>query len=291
VTIPEAEPDLRAQRRAPTGTEADGGPTLVLEAGDARLVVSAATGGRMRSFRVDGRELLVTDGRDAIHWGCFPMAPFAGRVRDGRFSFGGRDYRLPLTLPPHAIHGVAIDGAWQVDDEASMSTTLGSGWPFGGRVVQRFELEPNRLTATLELHAAEPMPGAVGWHPWFRRRIDGSDDVRISLDAEAMLRREADGIAGRERIAPTPGPWDDTFTGLRRPPVIEWPGTLVLEVSSTCPFWVVFDEEPQGICVEPQTEPPNELHHDPHVILPGQPLVATMTWRWWRPAETGRAGS
>ena len=289
VTIPDAEPDLRAPRLAPTGVGPADAPGLVLQAGNARLAVSAAAGGRMSSFRLGDEELLVTSGQDAIHWGCFPMVPFAGRVRDGRFTFAGRDHRLPRTMPPHAIHGVGLDGPWEILDDRTLATELGAGWPFGGRAVQRFELEPDHLTITLELHAREPMPGAVGWHPWFRRRLE-SADARIVLEAGAMLRREPDGIAGRERIAPTAGPWDDCFTDLRTPPAIEWPGVLRLEIDSTCQFWVVFDEEPQGICVEPQTEPPNELNHEPHVVLPGAPLVETMTWRWWRP-DAGGPGS
>ena len=42
-------------------------------------------------------------GYGPIRWGAYPMAPWAGRIRDGRFTFRGRDVRLPLNLPPHAI--------------------------------------------------------------------------------------------------------------------------------------------------------------------------------------------
>jgi aldose 1-epimerase len=277
-----------------TGPSPDTRPALVLEAGPARVAIDAAAGGRIGSLVVHGRELLSTSGEDAIHWGSFPMAPFAGRVRDARFDFAGRTYQLEPTFPPHAIHGTVLDRPWDVIDPVTIEIELGPGWPFRGRVVQRFALAADRLTVTMELHADEPMPGALGWHPWFRRRLEapaGAEDaaaarsspVRLHLDAAHMLRRDADGISGRHLVPPTAGPWDDCFTGLRRPPMIEWPGTLALELSSPCPFWVVFDEEPQAVCVEPQTEPPNELNHDPAVVEPGEPLVATMTWRWWRP--------
>ena len=39
-------------------------------------------------------------------------------------------------------------------------------------MTQRFELEAHRLLVTLELAADEPMPASMGWHPWFRRRLD-----------------------------------------------------------------------------------------------------------------------
>ena len=69
---------------------------LVLTAGDARLTVDPAVGGRMTSLVVGGHELLVTEGYGPIRWGCYPMAPFAGRIRDGRFGFRGRTVQLPL---------------------------------------------------------------------------------------------------------------------------------------------------------------------------------------------------
>ena len=43
-----------------------------------------------------------------------------------------------------------------------------------------------------------------------------------------MYRRDAAGIATGELVPPSPGPWDDCFTDLRRPPVLRWPGFLEL---------------------------------------------------------------
>lgn len=276
--------------RAPlTGTTATDRPGLELSAGTVRLRVSAEAGGRISSLVVDDRELLVTSGIDAIHWGSYPMAPFAGRVRDGRFAFRGRQYELPRTMPPHAIHGVVFDRPWDVVDACTLAIELADPWPFAGRVVQRFALEPDGLDVTMELSADEPMPAALGWHPWFRRRLGGPDaaPVELRLDATHMLPRDPDGIAGRELVEPTPGPWDDCFTDLRQPPRLVWPGVLALEITSSGDYWVVFNEQPDAVCVEPQTEPPNELNHRPHVIEPGDPLVAEMHWRWWRPEARG----
>ena len=267
------------------------GQRLVLEADGASVEVAAAEGGRIASFRVGGRELLVTTGPDAIHWGVFPMVPFAGRVRGGTFEFGGRQVRLPLNMPPNAIHGTVHERAWTVVDERSIEIDLGPDWPFAGRVVQRFDLRPGQLDVSLELDAAEPMPAALGWHPWFRRRIDGlageappgdpsSVEVELALEADVMFERDPDGISSRRRVRPTVPPWDDCFTAVRAGPTLAWPGGPTLHLSSSCPFWVVYDELPWAMCVEPQTAPPNDLNHEPTVVVPGRPLGATMTWRW-----------
>ena len=269
------------------GSRHDNG-LLVLERGDARLEISPASGGRLSSFVVSGSELLARAGGDPISWGCFPSVPYPGRIRDGTFEFDGRRVSLPRNLPPHAGHGTVLDRAWTVEDDRTLSIDLGPAWPFAGRVVQRFDLEHDALHLSLSLEADEPMPGAVGWHPWFPRRLDGSPTrlaaasgpANLRFDAARMFVRDAAVIPTGELIEPTARPWDDCFTGLRSAPTLTWPGVLSLELTSSCDYWVVFDEPPETICVEPQSSPPDFVHLDPVVVQPGRPLTATMTWRW-----------
>ena len=42
------------------------------------------------------------------------LFPFPNRIRDGRFSFQGRKFQLPATNGPNAIHGFAMEAAWDV---------------------------------------------------------------------------------------------------------------------------------------------------------------------------------
>jgi aldose 1-epimerase len=196
---------------------------------------------------------------------------------------------LPILMPPHAIHGTVLDRPWRVVDDRTITTELGPGWPFGGRAVQRFELAAGRFTSRLEVHADEPMPASIGWHPWFQRqpRPVGPDagsavqQAELELDAGAMLRRDAAGIATDELVIPPPrGPWDDCFTDLRHPPIVRWPGFLELTIESDCPVWVVYTMPTDALCVEPQTAPPDALNHAPAIVEPGRPLSAEMTWTW-----------
>ncbi|HEX7948810.1 MAG TPA: hypothetical protein VF494_00560 [Candidatus Limnocylindrales bacterium] len=268
------------------------GGDLHLEAPDVRAIIDLARGGRLASVVIDGRELLVTEGVGRMSWGSFPMAPFAGRVRDGRFTFRGERHELPIEMPPHAIHGTVIDRSWQRLDERSIGTALGPDWPFAGRAIQRFELQEGRLDFTLEVHSEEPMPVSMGWHPWFRRRLPAVDrtggfdpgaltaPVELELDAGSMYVRDAAGITTLDRVAPVPGPWDDCFTDLRRPPVLRWPGFLELTIDSDCRDWVVYTVPAESLCVEPQTAPPDALNLDPAIVEPGRPLIARMTWIW-----------
>ncbi len=256
---------------------------LVLEAGAARLTVDPVEGGRMTSLVLDGQEFLVTEGYGPIRWGCYPMAPFAGRIRDGRFTFRGRSIALPANLPPHAIHGTVFERPWDVAGPDRLAIDLGPDWPFAGRVEQHVELRPDGLTATLVLDAAEPMPATVGWHPWFRWTVDGAP-ATLQFEPGRMYERGPDGLPTGQLVAPGPPPWDDCFTEVAAPPRVRWPGVLDLEIASSADHWVVYDASTDGLCVEPQTGPPDAVNLDPRVVEPGAPLRATMTWRWSRPA-------
>jgi galactose mutarotase-like enzyme len=267
------------------------GERLVLGATDAVLTIDAAAGGRFASLVVDEHELLLTDGAGPIWWGCYPMAPFAGRIRDGRLTFEGREHRLERNLPPHAIHGTVLDRRWDIvshgPDRLTLAIDLGPGWPFAGSVKHDIVLRPGGLEATLTLAADESMPGWIGWHPWFRRSIDGRA-VELEVEPESMYERGPDGLPTGALIAPKPRPWDDAFVGMRSPPRLRWPGLLELEIVSKASAWVVFDERDEGVCVEPQTAPPDAVNvaraqgTGPPTVVPGRPLTATMTWRWSR---------
>jgi aldose 1-epimerase len=257
--------------------------TLVLEAGDVRATIHAHEGGRVGSLRIGDHEVLVTGDPDRMRWGSYPMVPFAGRIRHGRFAFRGVEHRLPLAMPPHAIHGVGWDRPWRVDDATTLSLDLDERWPFRGRAVQRFELDDGSMGFELTLEVDEPMPATIGWHPWFRRFLaPGDPSVVVELDADEMLVRDAEGIPTGERISPPPGPWDDAFTGVHGDPTLTWRDRLRLRLSSSCPWWVVYTVPEQSVCVEPESGPPDALNGIPEVVEPGNPLWHTMRWRWDR---------
>ena len=256
---------------------------LTLRAGDATATIDPEHGGRLASLTIGGFDVLRTSHDDPERFGCFPMAPWAGRTRNGRFLFEGVEHHLPLNLPPHAIHGTVRDLAWMVEDanplRAWLSCDLGPSWPFPGWAEQQLTLFDDRLELSLSVHSAQgPMPASLGWHPWFSNR-----GVKLDIQANAMYERDDDHIATRRLLRPPPpGPWDDCFTSVKRPPRLVWPG-LVLTMRSSCNNIVVFSEPADTICIEPQTAPPDALNHDADIVLPEHPLEATMRWRWTRP--------
>ena len=270
---------------------------ITLRARDAALAIDPVAGGRLSSLVIDDHELLVTEGVGPIEWGCYPMVPFAGRIRDGQFAFRGRGYQLETNLPPNAIHGTVFDRAWDVTarraDRVELAVELGPGWPFRGRVTQTLELRSDGLDAALTLTADEPMPAWLGWHPWFTREIDGAT-AELAFTAERMYARGPDGLPTGELVEPAAGPWDDAFVGVARAR-LKWPGMLTLEIESSGAVYVVYDERPDKLCVEPQTAPPDAINIPTvaaPVVEPGRPASLTMSWRWHPdPAASPRATS
>ena len=255
---------------------------LELALGEARVVVEP-TGSRVRSLEVSGHELLVAPGDEPLLWGCYPMAPWAGRLGRGRFHFGGERIDVPIDHPPHAIHGLGTGQAWMPADDG-FELDLDGLWPLGGRVATRFHLTRDGLTMELTVTAGEqPMPVVLGWHPCFLRRLGDGEPVELGFTAARWWPRGADGLPIGGTEAPPPGPWDDCFGGVERPPRLTWPGQLAVTLEGDTDTWVVFDERDHTICVEPQTAPPDAFNIGGATLLdPGEAAGLRLDIGWDR---------
>jgi aldose 1-epimerase len=241
--------------------------------------VDVLLGARLSSLRVGARERLLTrkHGAAATAWGAYPMVPYAGRVRDGRFVHAGAQHQLPLNFGAHAIHGTVFDVSWSTTEQSAKHAVfvapLGARWPFAGRVTHEVSIDraERSVACTLTVTTtAESMPAQVGWHPWFVR------PARLEVDFAEMYVRDDAHIATNRRIPPPPGPWDDCFVGPRRAPNIVFDDGARIAVESDCDHWVVYDMPTHALCVEPQSGPPDGFTLAPHVITPTEPLRRTM---------------
>ncbi|BFO13844.1 hypothetical protein SHKM778_02320 [Streptomyces sp. KM77-8] len=201
------------------------------------------------------------------------MVPWCGRIRDGRFRDGAAVQQMPLNAPPNAIHGTARDAAWRTArasaDEAVLTYDLVEPWPYPGRVTQRIALTADSLTLTMSVETYESsFPAQLGWHPWFNRNL-GGEDVTIDFAPAWQEERGDDHLPTGHRIDPKPGPWDDCFGMPGGVDVsLTWPGQLELKVTSREEWVVVYDEQSEAVCVEPQTGPPNGLNTHPRLVTP-----------------------
>ncbi|MER5785059.1 aldose 1-epimerase [Streptomyces mobaraensis] len=255
-----------------------------LTAGKAAVTVDQENGCRLSSLRIDGTELL----RQGPKYGSFPMVPWCGRIAYGRFRNGGETHQMPLNhLPhPHALHGTGRDTAWRVsraeNSFAAFTYDLAAPWPYPGRVTQLVELAEDSLTLTMGVEAAsDSFPAQAGWHPWFLRNLGTGGDVELDFAPAWQEERGDDHLPTGRRIDPLPGPWDDCFGMPDGVAVtLTWPGALELKVTSRAEWVVVYDEQDEAVCVEPQSGPPNGLNTMPRLVTPIDPLEISTTWSW-----------
>jgi galactose mutarotase-like enzyme len=219
------------------------------------------------------------------------MAPFAGRVRGGRFAWGGTVHELEPNHAGHAMHGTVFDRRWLLEladvGFLRLRANLQPGWPFAGWAVHEVALSATRLDLRLEVHTdGATFPATLGWHPWFRRRIEVGGSLDVAVVATRWYPRGVDGLPlGHLEPRPASGPWDDCFTAVTWPVSLSWPGALEVTMTSTCDHLVFYDEPTHAICVEPQTGPPDALNHLERATLVRQshPLIAEMSLSWTLP--------
>lgn len=115
------------------------------------------------------------------------LFPFPNRIRDGRFTWDGKQYRLSLNDPTqkNAIHGFACRYPWRVvdsggDGESAWVTgefwasrdalELLSLWPADHRIQVTYRLRPGQLDveALVENPDQIPLPFGLGYHPYLR---------------------------------------------------------------------------------------------------------------------------
>jgi aldose 1-epimerase len=114
--------------------------------------------------------------------------PFPGRVRDARYRFEGKEYKLPVTDKGgvHHIHGVLIKAAWKIASQGTgpegsyvdlritpedLDEDMRAGYPFDFALTLRLTLAGPSLTYTLRVDnrsADQPLPFGYGLHPYFR---------------------------------------------------------------------------------------------------------------------------
>jgi aldose 1-epimerase len=248
-----------------------------LTIGNTRIQVDVApdAGGRVAQITADGTALLVAESEahepSPLAWGSYPMVPWAGRIRQGRFRFDGEDYQLPVNFGDHAIHGVGFGEAWtvtqQTPDRAELALPLPSDtrWPFGGSARQRIAVDDATVRFELAAVAGQrPMPASLGWHPWFRK------PERFEFHPDAMYRRDDEHIAVDELVGIPEGPWDDCF--VNEQPVQLTIDGVDLRLTSGCREWVVYDMPAHATCIEPQSAPPDAFNLRPNRIEPGDEL-------------------
>lgn len=280
--------------------------TLTLALGSQRLFLDPARGGAVLGWRFGDMDLLrptPAGSTDVLQTAAFPLTPYANRIADGRFEFGGRTAQLAPNLPGHRhpLHGDGWRAAWMLESRGAAHAELvfaprESAWPWRYAARQTIRLERDALVMTLAVTNRDDAAGpfGLGFHPYFPH----ADEARLTADVAGVWLTDTD-LSPQRWVAGSPladwpagaavrrgEPIDNCHTGWKGAARIDLgPGrvSLALTASEALGCLHVYAPLDQDFfCVEPVSHVPNALNMpDPQgqgmrVLEPGETLAAEM---------------
>lgn len=248
---------------------------------------------------------------------CFPMLPWANRIGQGGFAFGGRFHALPSLVPgePCALHGDGWRQRWTLERHSLSQASLRlhsaghAGHPHHYLAWQGFRLQPAGLLQTLRVQnmGAAALPFGLGLHPWWMTTplcqvqapvqsvwLSGSD--RLPTRCSERFPAGWDLNAG---VRPSEVVIDNAYSGWSGHARLVWPehdlavrlqATLV-HAGQSQPLHLVLYAPPGGsvFCLEPQSHPINAAHLPGQpgwlALAPGQTLSLVLRWRLGRASD------
>ncbi|MGA7870828.1 MAG: hypothetical protein WCA22_08000 [Candidatus Binatus sp.] len=180
---------------------------IALEAQSERAVIVPGAGCQCLRYRAGTLDLIAGPAdpdawREHPHRGGIPILfPWPGRIAGARFTFNGREYRMPVNEPArgHAIHGFACERAFRVTRRGPYFVTalldssdypdLKAIWPWPCALEIDYEVGNGlRLKARITNTGNSVMPFGFGAHPYFHAPLNpkgARDAMLIQLDASA----------------------------------------------------------------------------------------------------------
>ena len=196
---------------------APSGEQFQIVRGEQRATI-VEVGGGIREYEVAARPVLEAYPLDAICDGGHgtPLIPWPNRLRDGRYSFDGADYRVALTEPAkeNAIHGFLRWWPWRAierePDRVVMAVPLypHPGYPFTLDIRVQYALGEAGLevTTTARNLGDRACPCGMGQHPYLSPGSGPIDACSLQLPASTriLVDEERSLPVGREPVAGSP---------------------------------------------------------------------------------------
>jgi aldose 1-epimerase len=142
------------------------------------------------------------------------LFPWGNRVRNGKYSFQGVDYQLPINeIGLHnAIHGLVSFAPFEVveqttnDVEAILTLrhtyyggTLGYPFPFVLDITHIFSADEGlEINYSIKNIGTNDMPIVLGWHPYFKIEGEKADDWQIDFPAVYQYKADNQMISGEK---------------------------------------------------------------------------------------------
>lgn len=279
-------------------------------AADGYAAVITESGGALRALSYDGRPLIdgfeesamASGGRGQV------LMPWPNRIRDGRYSFAGKEQQLALTEPKrhNASHGLVRWAAWSPVSQEPDRVVLGyrlpaqTGYPWTLDLRITYAVGADGLTVTQSAHnrSGEAAPYASGAHPYLLAGVGPCDGWTLEMPAATRLLTDPDRLlpTGREDVTGSDLDFrtprrlgstviNDAFTDLsddRRVRLTDGDQGVELRVDEHHRWLQVYtaddtDRPRVSVAIEPMTAPPDAFNSgdDLVVIEPGDAFAAS----------------
>lgn len=185
-------------------------------AGGYRAVVTEC-GASLRLLEYDGHPLVLgwDEGEQTSAGRGQLLAPWPNRIRDGRYTYQGRELQLPLSEPAlgNASHGLVRWAPWTMQEgtehEVSLAHRLMSqpGYPWTLDLSVRYDEDATEgltVTFTATNLSGSAAPYALGAHPYLTTGSGPVDEWELTVPARTRLRVDDQLIpVGRDDVAGT----------------------------------------------------------------------------------------
>jgi aldose 1-epimerase len=155
------------------------------------------------------------------------LFPFPNRIRDGRFTWQGKEYHLPRndSTGKNAIHGFVCRRPWRVlehgaDERSAWVTGEFHGsrdapdtqplWPADYLLRMTYRLTEGhlRIEAAVTNPDAVPLPFGLGYHPYFSITPQPGQEAQVTVQASAEAYWELEESLPTGRRLPVTGDRD-----------------------------------------------------------------------------------
>ena len=247
--------------------------------------IAPAKGATVVSLTRAGEEYLYRDGQnlrssERPRCGIPFLFPIFGRLKEGRFSWKGREY-------PMEIHGFAHTSAWRAEQQRSDRLVLSlehnaqtwSQYPFAFRMELTFQVREGSLIIhpSLRNQGQEPMPFQYGFHPYFL--TPNPESVRVEIHANFFMdgQSEQPRLFGQGQggivLAEGAGEAGGAFLGVEGSSVVDLGDRKVtISQNGDYPTLILWTQAGKPfLCVEPICGTPNGLNTgDCRMLYPGE---------------------
>lgn len=229
-------------------------------------------GGMITRLQVERRDVLYLDETgfpdSPFTAGGIPVLfPFAGKTKNDTYEIEGKKFYMPK-------HGLVKNRAFSIKDQTESTVTLwvkedevllSRNYPFFHTLEISYQIIKDTLiiTARIENYSRQPMPHALGWHPYFKTSNRKHIKLIHHMEVHYDYVHEKD-LQSPDSIE-LDKDWDDIFC---EPKIGEYSLVNPLDgyelrciMDKSYKTIVVYTGKPGSVCVEPWCWIPDSINH------------------------------